>query len=97
MENKEKKETAADRELQAVQKFKRVFSGPDGEAALRHLIKQCHGLESVFHDNPQRMAFMEGKRSVVMDIIQILQIDEKKYMEILEDSRDELIEEQDLM
>lgn len=92
---------SSDNTLEVISTFKKVFSTYDGKKVLRHLMKQnfvLEGIHSDYSEVPDRTIFFrEGRRSVVMDIIDLIQTDEKQMLEFLEDSRDELIEEQDLM
>ncbi len=94
MDNKKNKKDPNAKEKAIIQKFKRVFSGSEGEEVIKELMKKNFVLDSSFTSDPYRTAFNEGRRSLIMDILYILQIDEKKYFDLIEDSRDELLEDE---
>ena len=69
--------------------FKKVFSGPEGEEVLRALMAEFHIIDGTFTENPQRMAFREGQRSVVTLIMEKVDIDMVKYRELFQKTQDD--------
>jgi len=53
--------------------YKRLFSGPDGEAVLKDLLKFGHFTQPTFvAGSPCESSFNEGKRRVVLRILSFL-------------------------
>ena len=64
--------------------FSRVFSSEDGVKVLTNLIKKYGVLETTFDSDSSNLAFNEGRRSVVLDILKILNTDiENEYKNVL--------------
>jgi hypothetical protein len=55
-----------EQQVQKLQTFLDVFKSEKGQRVLEELRKDYCG--SCFHENPVRMAFLEGQRQVVLDI-----------------------------
>lgn len=66
--------------LDMIAAYRQVFSTPQGEKVLSDLIKR-HVLRANFSENSNIMAFKEGERSVVLNILAALQIDENQLKE----------------
>lgn len=60
-----------------------VFDTPSGKDVLENLAKRCYVKTSTYDDNPQRMAFREGRRSIFVYIGTILGRDLQDIMEDL--------------
>jgi len=69
--------------------FKKVFSGPDGEAVLRALMAEFHIIDGTFSENSNKMYFKEGQRSVVNLIMEKIDIDMVKFREMFQKTQDE--------
>jgi len=55
---------------------KKVFSGPDGEQVLQILCTEHHVLDGTYSEDPNKMYFREGERSVVKSILARIELDE---------------------
>jgi hypothetical protein len=66
--------------------YQRLFGTDDGKAVLHDLIKSCHLNVPVFDDNPHRMSYMDGERSVVLRIIKTLEVDPEIFLNHLKQS-----------
>jgi len=69
--------------------YKKVFGDHDGQEVLKDLIASCGLMEAGSDITPQGLAFKEGCRSVVLKIIQAIQLDPGTYIKLLEQIRDE--------
>ena len=67
-----------------VLKYGRIFSGPDGEAVLLDLMQNCHMLNGTYSDEAHKMYFREGRRSVVHDILKMLNTDLNELKKLFE-------------
>jgi len=56
-------------------KYIELFENETGEYILEDLSKYCHIRNTTYNDNPNRMAFNEGKRAVVLHIKSMLRMD----------------------
>lgn len=66
--------------------YKAHFTTPEGKKILQDLAIRCNYDRSSFDPDPIKMAYREGRRSVVLDILNILAYN-------LEDIMDEELEE----
>jgi len=78
MTNNNKDKKRAD----AIQRYKKVFGSPDGEEVIKDLIKSCGILNPLFSSDPIIMSYNEGRRSVILDIINLLDFDEKRIYDL---------------
>jgi len=70
--------------------YKKAFSGPDGETVLKDLLVST-GFDTttfVAHD-PYSSAYNEGRRSIVLQILRMVDIDPKRYRQLYEITEDE--------
>lgn len=51
--------------------FASFFTSPTGKQCLDHLIRYCRFTESVFDPNPIEMAYREGRRNVILEILRL--------------------------
>ena len=64
--------------------YQKVFSSEDGEKVLKDLISlYCH--HGTFNENPNKMYFKEGQRSVIQDILSLVDIDIERSRELNKD------------
>lgn len=66
--------------------YQRLFNTDDGKTVLADLVKSCHLNVPVFDDNPNRMSYMDGERSVVLRIIKTLEVDPEIFINHLRES-----------
>jgi len=69
-------EILAEQEAAKTILFKKVFSGPDGEQVLQILCTEHHVLDGTYSEDPNKMYFREGERSVVKSILARIELDE---------------------
>lgn len=62
--------------------YKKLFSTPDGKVVLKDLMKSCHFLEMSTGVDANDTYFRLGERSVVMRILEILDMDLDKLREV---------------
>ncbi len=65
------------------QLYRRVFDTEDGRAVLKDLEKRCFIKSTTYDDNHGRMSFNEGRRSIYVHIINLLEKDLKEILEEL--------------
>jgi len=83
--NKGNKEQLKELETQIAanqQLYHRVFDGEDGKAVLKDLEKRCFVKHTTYNDSHGQMSFNEGRRSIYVHIINLL---EKDLEEVLEE------------
>jgi len=64
--------------------YKAVFSSPDGDLVLKHLMKTFHVYRPTFSSSATDTAFKEGQRHVVLSVLRFVCKDQeqlKKYIE----------------
>lgn len=65
------------------QRYKNTFSGPDGEAVLKDLLRFCHYDKPTFVvGDPYQTAHNEGMRRVALRLLSILNMDDNKVREL---------------
>lgn len=82
--------------LDTARAFKAVFNSVDGRKVLKTMMRDCHFFtpNKSMHDGS--VQFTEGKRSVVLDILGVLEKDEEQLMKIFMNRNNEIDEEDDL-
>jgi hypothetical protein len=71
--------------LDAITQLQAVFDSEEGKKVLYELMKSCHMLHSTFDPNPQEMAYREGERSVVLRILNTLNVDPIQLLKRIEE------------
>jgi hypothetical protein len=71
----------AKKSVARIQKYQRVFSGPEGQEVLDDLIRTHHVMSTTFDGDPTKTIFREGERNVVLRILGILKMDSKILQE----------------
>lgn len=67
---------------------KKVFQNPEGQELLDFLMLDNHMLTGTFEPNPHVMSFKEGQRSVVMSILERLDIPMHTVRKMVEGAKD---------
>lgn len=80
-----KKNKTSERRVAVLRAYQEVFKSPMGRKVLLDLMKNNWALETVFDLNPQKAAFFEGQRSVILRILATLKIDINEYMKNIEE------------
>lgn len=60
--------------------FKKVFSGPDGERVLQHLITEMGVLQPTFNADPYQHAHAAGKREAILFILAMVDFNVQKLV-----------------
>lgn len=60
------------------QLYQNVFESPDGAKVLEDLSKTAFANKTTFNENPNKMAFNEGQRSIILHIKNMMKIDLEK-------------------
>lgn len=69
--------------------YQTVFDSEHGRKVLKDLMSLCGFVQSSMDDNSHVTAYNEGKRSVIVDILNKVNTDPDKIVEILKDNRKE--------
>lgn len=60
-----------------------IFDSDKGKLLLEELSKTLFSKKTTYNDNPQRMAFNEGQRSVLLHIQNMMKVDVDKTIEAI--------------
>jgi hypothetical protein len=63
--------------------YKRLFSGPDGQAVLKDLAKRCYVDRTTYEPEINKMAFNEGRRSIFVHINNLVNKDTEVILDEL--------------
>ena len=74
------KEVKDQKILDVVRAYKAVFSGEGGTRVLKDMEGTCFYNRTSFSSDPALNAFQEGRRSVILDIMNILGKDEEEVL-----------------
>ena len=74
--------TQLDNQMSILVHYKSVFRTPEGESVLNDLMQKNHVLNGIFDKDPMVMAFREGQRSVIFEILNVLETDINKFKEM---------------
>jgi hypothetical protein len=69
--------------------FKKTFSGPHGSTILKYLMSRYHFIGGTFNENSNKMYFNEGERSVLVHIIEMIDIDIDTIRSIQEEAKND--------
>ena len=67
--------------------YNRLFDCEDGQVVLDDLMRRGHVLNSKFVSDPNAMAFDQGRRQMVLDILNILNFDVGKFRKRLKEMK----------
>jgi len=68
--------------------YDRLFKSDDGQRFLEDLARRNHVFDVITVENPQISAFRDGRRSVVVDIMNYLGLDTKDLERLARESTD---------
>ncbi len=77
----ERSKKVAKNSVSRIQKYQRVFSGPEGQEVLDDLMRTHHMMGTTFDGDTTKTIFREGERNVVLRILGILKTDTKWMQE----------------
>jgi hypothetical protein len=69
--------------------FKHAFSGPHGATAIKYLMNRYHFLGGTFNPEPNMMYFNEGERSVLVHILELVDIPLEAVRDIQEEVKND--------
>lgn len=72
-----------DNQKEKIHNYQAIFNGEIGRAVLWDLMEASGVLRPVFSKDPYEMAFNEGKRNLVLQILTYLDVDVKKFDEMI--------------
>ena len=84
-----------DKKLDYIRAYKQFFETESGRFVLWDMMKSCKFRQSTFSANAQEMAYNEGRRSVILDIIKITETDERAILEFFQKSIEHLEGDED--
>jgi len=58
-----------------LQAYQKVFDSPEGKMVLHDMMKSNGMFDSTFHEVPHTMAYLEGRRSILTDLVKTLNKD----------------------
>ena len=76
----------ADKLKSTIIQYQRTFGTPEGKAVLHDLMANYHVFSGTFDKDPLTMAFREGSRFVIMDILSKLNTDPNEFVEMFEEN-----------
>ena len=88
-EEKRQEEVSVQKKLDIVRAYKTIFETSEGKDVLQDLMKTSFFTKSIFTPEPNTMAYYEGRRSVVLDILALLDKKEEDILKILERSKNQ--------
>lgn len=80
-------------EIQTIRAYKRVFNTPDGRHILADLKKSCCFERSTLSQGLELLPYHEGRRSVVLNILSVMERDIKHLKEHLAIKKQKFTEE----
>jgi len=69
--------------------YQRLFETEDGKIVLKDLMKCCHFDLPSFDSDPYQTAFNEGERHLLLRIIQTINADPERLLELMKDNQEE--------
>lgn len=76
------------RQLATIQLFQRVFSSPEGHEVLHEILRRAGVFAQSFDEDSNKFYHREGKRSLGLEIMSVMQIDTEAAMKLLEEKHD---------
>lgn len=72
--------------------YRYIFGTDEGQRVLKDLMQRTHMFGTTFDGNPHAMAYNEGRRSVVLHIMKMLEVNPEQYRHLYGESIDEYLE-----
>jgi hypothetical protein len=69
--------------------YQRVFAGDDGKLVLRDLLRRAGALRTSFDLRPGMTEWNEGRRSLALEILRELNLDERDFARMTKEITDE--------
>lgn len=74
--------------------YRSIFATEDGKRVLKDLMQRTHMFGTTFEGDAIAMAYNEGRRSVVLQILKMLEVNPEQYRHLYGESVDEYLETQ---
>ena len=74
--------------LDVLKSYQKIFDSEDGKAVLHDMMKTNGMFTSTFNENPHTMAYLEGRRSFVADLLALLGKDVSKIYATMKEQED---------
>jgi len=71
--------------VRRVKDYQFIFKGKEGNRVLADMLERYHVLGPVMDESSLQIAYKEGQRNVVLEILALLHIDEYKLIQRLEE------------
>lgn len=84
--NEKANEKRAQKSLDLIRAYKNVFNSPEGQTVLFDLMKSCSFLKATYYSGVDSMQINEGRRSVILDILGVLDRKEEDIIKFLHQS-----------
>lgn len=78
----------AQNKLEILKSYQKVFDSEDGKAVLYDMMKTNGMFSTTFHENPTTMAYMEGRRSFVADLVELLNKDVTQIHKLMKEQEE---------
>ena len=78
---------------ETIKSYKRLFDTVDGQAVIRDLMKSCHVYTTTLDRDPLQMAYNEGARSIILRILNTINIDPEQMKELMKLSTGQMEDE----
>lgn len=69
--------------LDIVKAFKAFSDTPQGQIVLKHLLKISNFCQTTYSENTSTTMFKEGRRSLMLEILNLIQMDEKAVYDMI--------------
>jgi len=74
--------------ISLIQAYQKVFESPEGKMVLHDMMKSNGMFSSTFHDNPHTMAYLEGRRSLLTDLVKTLNKDSEQMYKLFKEQEE---------
>ena len=83
-----KLEGKAQLKITILQAYQKVFESPEGKMVLHDMMKSNGMFSSTFHESPHVMSYLEGRRSILTDLISTLNKDSEMMYRLFKEQED---------
>jgi hypothetical protein len=73
--------------------YKKVFGTDEGMKVLKELMKNCNFINGTYSDDQGKMYFYEGRRSVVCEILDYVNMNLDMLMDMYSETQEDWMEE----
>ena len=83
-----KLEGKAQLKITLLQAYQKVFDSPEGKMVLHDMMKSNGMFTSTFHENPHTMAYLEGRRSMLTDLVATMNKDSAQMYKMFKEQEE---------